>query len=536
MLRPSSILLRGAAKLLLLIIACCWSSIRAADRPNILLIVSDDMGFSDIGSFGSEIETPNLDRLAREGMRFTQFYNCGVCVTTRSAMYTGLYPRFPGKASAANSSLRPEMTTLGAVLKAAGYQTGMTGKWHLGHTAPLRPIDRGFDEFYGLLDGCCNFFNPSQPDPVFYNGGLTRHFAHNEKVVESFPEDFYSTDAFTDHAIETLQRFSESDQPFFINLNYTAPHFPLHALPEDIERYRGRYRDGYTALRKERYARQLASGLFDGDVVRLSEADVKHSDFRYDNDVVPWEDLDEATREREEARMEVYAAMVDRMDQGIGRVLQALEESGEAENTIVIFFSDNGGCASWPAEETESAFLEYNEGIPVGDPRGYEFVGKSWGWAQNAPFRRHKVWTYEGGIATPMIVRWPQTVSPGTKTDQPGHVVDLMPTLLAVSQGEYPATREEHEVPRMEGQSLLPIFRGQSREMPNMGWALFSNYAWREGDRKIVFNRSLQEWELYDLARDRAETRNLAADHGDEVDRLVAAWWEWAKRCGIQAM
>jgi len=469
-------------------------------------------------------------------MSFTQFYNCGVCVTTRSAMYTGLYPQFPGKASAANSSLRPEMTTLGAVLKAAGYNTGMTGKWHLGHIAPSRPIDRVFDEFYGLLDGCCNFFNPIQPDLIFYNGGMVRHFAHNEKTVESFPEDYYATDAFTGHAIETLQRFAKSDQPFFINLNYTAPHFPLHALPEDIERYRGRYRDGQAAIRKERYARQVASGLFDPEIVRLSDADSRRSDFRDDNNVIPWEDLDEATREREEARMEVYAAMIDRMDQGIGRVMQALDASGEADNTIVIFFSDNGGCASWPADEEEPAFMEYKEGIPVGDPRGYEFVGKSWGWAQNAPFRRHKDWTYEGGIATPMIVLWPQTVSPGTKTDQPGHVVDLMPTLAAVGHAVYPTMSEGHAVPKMEGRSLLPVLNGQTREIPDMGWALFSNYAWREGNRKIVFNRSLQEWELYDLAVDRSETRNLAGNHGDEVGRMVAAWWEWAKRCGFSEM
>ncbi len=353
------------------------TSLVADNRPNIILIVADDMGYSDIGSFGGEIATPSLDQLAREGLRFTQFYNCGVCVTTRSGMYTGLYPRFPGQASAANSSLRPEMTTLGNVLKAAGYQTAMTGKWHLGQEAPLRPIDRGFDEFYGLLDGCCNFFNPAQPDPDFYNGGLVRHFAHNEETVTSFPENYYSTDAFTDHAIATLERYAGSGKPFFINLNYTAPHFPLHALPEDIARYRGKYHMGYERMRRDRYARQIESGLFDPNAVWLSAADTKESDFRYDNEIVPWEELDDETRRREEARMEVYAAMVDRMDQGIGRLMLALEQSGEADNTIVIFFSDNGGCASWPTGDVEPDFVDHNEGIPVGDGRGYEFVGKA---------------------------------------------------------------------------------------------------------------------------------------------------------------
>ncbi|GAB5561276.1 MAG: arylsulfatase [Synoicihabitans sp.] len=506
----------------------------AADsRPNIILIVADDLGYSDIGSFGGEIETPHLDQLAREGMRFTQFYNCGVCVTTRSGMYTGLYPRFPGRASAANSALRPEMTTLGSVLKAAGYQTAMTGKWHLGHEAPLRPIDCGFDEFYGLLDGCCNFFNPAQPDPDFYNGGVVRHFAHNEEPVTSFPKDYYSTIAFTDHAIEMIERFAESDSPFFINLNYTAPHFPLHALPEDIERYRGKYRRGYERMRRDRYARQNQAGLFDPDTVWLSPADAKESDFRYDNDIVPWDELDPVTRRREEERMEVYAAMVDRMDRGIGRVLRALENSGEADNTLVIFFSDNGGCASWPTDETVPDFEAYNRGIPVGDGRGYEFVGKAWGWAQNAPFRRHKVWTYEGGIATPMIVRWPQAVRAGTVTRAPGHVVDLMPTFVELADATYPTEREGYAVPPMEGQTLTPLLRGETRPSPDMGWALFSNYAWREGDRKIVFNVSRQEWELYDLSIDRSETRNLAPLHTAEVDRMVGSFLQWAERCGI---
>ena len=234
--------------------------------------------------------------------------------------------------------------------------------------------------------------------------------------------------------------------------------------------------------------------------------------------------------------MEVYAAMVDRMDQGIGRLMLALEQSGEADNTIVIFFSDNGGCASWPTGDVEPDFVDHNEGIPVGDGRGYEFVGKAWGWAQNAPFRRHKVWTYEGGIATPMIVRWPANVAAGTLTRQPGHVVDLMPTFLELAKGNYPETREGHDVPPMEVHSLIPILEGGRREAPAMGWALFHNYAWREGDRKIVFNRSRQEWELYDLSGDRAETRNLAPQNPTEVKRLVAAWWEWAERCGITQM
>ncbi|MEM7014856.1 MAG: sulfatase-like hydrolase/transferase [Verrucomicrobiota bacterium] len=229
----------------------------ADDRPNILLILADDLGYSDLGCYGGEIATPNLDQLAADGMRFTQFYNCSVCVTTRSALLTGLYPR-----QGERPRLRENMITLGEALRSAGYATALTGKWHLGSEAPLRPIDRGFDEYYGLLDGCANFFNPAKQDPEFYNGGRFRAFAHNEERITEFPDGYYMTDAFSDHAIETLQRFAEDDRPFFIHLCYTAPHFPMHAFPEDIEPYRGNYADGYLQLRERRHKRQSEMGLF----------------------------------------------------------------------------------------------------------------------------------------------------------------------------------------------------------------------------------------------------------------------------------
>lgn len=496
------------------------------ERPNILLIIADDLGYSDIGSYGGEIQTPHLDQLATDGLRFTQFYNCGVCVTTRASLYTGLYPRFPGRASGANAGLQPGMPSLGRLLRDAGYQTALTGKWHLGHQAPHRPIDRGFDEFYGLLDGCSSFFDPKKPDPEFYNGDVIRNFAHNEAEVEAFPADFYATDAFTNHAIATLQRFAANERPFFINLNYTAPHFPLHALPEDIARYRGKYDDGYGATRRARHIRQQKLGLFDSATVELSAPEARSSDFRYDYGATDWADLDAPGRAREAERMEVYAAMVDRMDQGIGRVLAALEATGQADNTVVIFLSDNGGCASWPTEESETDFEAYNANIPVGDPRGYEFVGKTWGWVQNAPFRRHKVWVYEGGIATPMIVKWPAKITSGEITHQPGHVVDFLPTLLDIA-----GTGPSADV--FEGQSLLPIFHGGTRPSPQLGWALFGNYAWREGSLKLIYNVAQKDWELYDLATDRSENHNIAPAHPTTVDRLKQAWWAWAARCGI---
>ena len=496
----------------------------ATQQPNILLILCDDLGFSDLGCYGGEIRTPNLDRLASEGLKFTQFYNCAVCVTTRAALMTGLYPR-----QGAGGLLREDMVTLGEVMRQAGYATSLTGKWHLGSTAPRRPIDRGFDEYYGLLSGCCNFFNPAKQDPVFYNGGKFRPFAHNDKLITEFPGDYYTTDAFTDHAIKTIKRFAKGSKPFFAHICYTAPHFPLHAPEEDIDRYRGKYSDGYFALRAERHKRQLKLGIVDKSW-KLSKVDKKTGSFRYDYDVTPWDEV--ADRQREERRMEVYAAMVDRMDQCIGQLLESLDETKVAENTVVFFLSDNGGCASWPRKQ--DGFEDYNRDIPVGDQRGYEFVGPGWGWAQNSPFRRHKTWTYEGGIATPMIVRWPGVVKPATITHQAGHLIDFMPTLLELAGESYPNEFNGHSTPPMEGKSLMPILNGVEREPhDSLCWALYGNRAIRIGDWKLVWGASDEKWELYNLVRDRTETDDLATQYPDRVKLMTAKWDQWTKTCEV---
>ncbi|MBC8351056.1 MAG: arylsulfatase [Planctomycetes bacterium] len=494
-----------------------------ATRPNILLILCDDLGFSDLGCYGGEIRTPNLDRMASEGMRFSQFYNCAVCVTTRAALTTGLHPR------KASGTLRDDMVTLGEVMQASGYATGYTGKWHLGSTSPMRPIDRGFQEYYGLLSGCCNFFNPAKPDPVFYNGGKVRPFAHNDQTITEFPADYYSTDAFTDHAIETIREFQSGNKPFFHYLCYTAPHFPLHAPAEDVARYRGKYEEGYFTLREKRHQRLVELGLVDPKW-KLSGVDLKTGDFRYDYEVTPWNELKD--RPREEQRMEVYAAMVDRMDQNIGRLFAAIDEMEIAQETIIFFLSDNGGCASWPTKEED--FLEYNEDIPVGDARGYEFVGKGWGWAQNSPFRRHKTWTYEGGIATPLIVRWPGNVAPASITDQPGHLVDFMPTVLELAGGTYPAEFNGKKIIPTEGKSLLPILHGKNREPhKSLCWALFGNRAIRQGDWKLNWGASDKRWELYNLAEDRTETNDVVGLYPERVATMVTEWKRWAEQCEV---
>jgi len=503
------------------------AELSADHRPNVLLILCDDLGYSDIGCFGGEIQTPNIDRLAADGLRFTQFYNCAVCVTTRSALLTGLYPR-----QAKKPRLRTNMITLGEAMRRAGYATSLTGKWHLGSEPPLRPIDRGFDEYYGVLDGCCNFFNPATPDPVFYNGGRHRPFAHNDERITKFPEGYYTTDAFSEHAAATIKRFAQGDKPFFTHLCYTAPHFPLHAFEEDIARYRGKYSDGYLAMREQRHKRQAELGLF-ASLPGLSSEEDKKGDYRYDYDVPDWEQLPDADREREEARMETYAAMVDRMDRGIGRVLASLDEAGVADNTVVIFLSDNGGCASWPNGRPgqEEGFFKYNKDIPVGDGRGYEFVGKGWGWAQNAPFRQFKTWCYEGGIATPMIVRWPGKVARDSITHQVGHIIDFMPTLLELAESNYPTEFNGNKILPVEGKSLLPVFRGQKRdEHESLSWELFGNRAIRQGDWKLVWGASERTWELYDLKADRSETNNLATKYPERVTTMARDWEAWQER------
>lgn len=507
-----------------------WATAETApSRPNVLLIVADDLGFSDLGSYGGEIQTPHLDRLATQGMRFTQFYNNAVCTLSRAALLTGVSPR-----QGPRGLLRPEMITLGEAMRAAGYETTLVGKWHLGDVAPLRPVDRGFEDYYGVLSGCSDYFNPAKPDPAFY-GGQRRPFALNQEPVTEFPPGFYTTDAFTDHAVGRIRAAAAQKRPFFINLCYTAPHFPLQAPAEDIARYKGRYRGGYEQLRRQRFERQRELGLLDPVATRLAPADGKTGDYRYDYRVTPWEQLEPEARQREEERMEVYAAMVDHMDEGIGRVLAALDEVGLTKDTVVIFLSDNGGCASQPVAEEMAEYRKYNRGIPVGDPRGYEFVGPGWGWAQNTPFRRHKAWTYEGGICTPMIVRWPRAVAAGAITREPGHVLDLMPTLLELAGGRYSAAAPGRPVLPMEGVSLLPILRGQgaaARAAP-LCWELYGNRAVRQGNWKLVWGASDRRWELYDLATDRSETTDRAADHPELVASLTATWSEWARHTEV---
>lgn len=493
-------------------------------RPNIVMIVADDLGFSDLGTYGGEIGTPNLDRLAMDGLRFTQFYNNAVCVVTRASMMTGLYPRF-----GSGGFLRGNMITLAELLRQAGYHTVLTGKWHLGSAAPNRPNDRGFEEYYGVPSGACNYFNPAQPDPRFYDGQARRRpFVHNGKAVDAFPKGFYVTDAFTDHAVKQIGRLARSGRPFFLNVAYTAPHFPLQARPRDIARYAGRYAAGYEVLRQQRYERQLKLGILNPKW-RLSGPDASAGAWTYDYAIAPWESLKD--RDRQQRLMEVYAAMVDSLDQGIGRILQALEVEGIRENTLVLFFSDNGGCASLPADR--DGYRNYNAAKVIGTETSYEFCGPGWGWAQNTPFRRYKAWTYEGGIATPLIVSWPTQIRPGTVTHQAGHVIDLLPTLAELAGARYPTIYQGRTLLPIEGKSLWPVLKGSQRPASELAWFLYGNRAIRQGRWKLVWGVSRRQWELYDLEEDRSETRDLAARLPETVRRLKQSWERWAERSEV---
>ncbi|MAS93639.1 MAG: arylsulfatase [Verrucomicrobiales bacterium] len=487
-----------------------------AERPNILLIMADDMGWSDIGCYGGEIETPNIDRLAGEGMRFTQFYNNGKCTTTRASLLTGLYPRNGGKGIELHTS---NMVTLGEALTGAGYATGLSGKWHNGNKAPNRPFDRGFQKSYGLWDGCCNFFDPSRPDPEF-KGGKVRFFGEDDRQITEFPDDFFTTEAFADHTIATIQEHVKAEKPFFHYLPFTAPHYPLHARPEDIAKFEGRYDVGWDAIRETRYARQVEMGLIDPKT---------YPEPGPNPDNGSWTAVEEKMLDYEKLRMEVYAAMVYRMDQEIGRILNALDELGIAENTMILFLSDNGGCAEQPGGRIP-------EQVP-GPEEYYSHCGPDWAYAQNTPFKRYKSHTQEGGIATPLVVRWPAAIKAGTITDQVGHIIDFMPTFLDAANGEYPVTRAGVPVLLMEGVSLLPVLTGEetsiSRPAP-LFWHWAKNRAIRDGDWKLVWEQKAKNgWELYNLKNDRTETKNLAEEVPNQVRLLSEKWEAWAHFTGV---
>jgi len=491
-------------------------------KPNIVLIMADDMGFSDIGCYGGEIHTPNLDRLAAGGVRFTQFYNAARCCPTRASLLTGLYPHQAGIGHmvgdkgypAYQGYLNNRCVTIAEALKLGGYRTLMSGKWHVGEKRPHWPTDRGFDKYFGLISGGANYFDITKTKAK----GVTRQMAIDDKPYTPAKEGFYLTDAFSDNAVNFITQYGRGPEPFFLYLPYTAPHWPLHARPEDIAKYKGTYLKGWDTLRQERRERMIGMGLISNEWP-LSP-----------RDTTTWHWADEKNKELLDLKMAVYAAQIERMDHGIGRVLDKIEEIGARDNTLILFLADNGGCA----EGGPVGFDNRKNGLPPGNVDSYMSYGLSWANASNTPFRRYKHWVHEGGIATPLIACWPAVIkNAGTLTRQPGHIIDIMATCLEAAGLRYPPAYRDKELIPLEGKSLLPIFEG-GRRKPHEAiyWEHEGNRAVRQGKWKLVALHG-EPWELYDLEADRTELNDLAGEHPEKVEQLKGLYQSWAQRCGV---
>lgn len=507
-------------------------TVKSSAPPNIILILADDMGYSDLGCYGGEINTPNLDQLAAEGVRFTQFYNAARCCPTRASLISGLYPHQAGMGAMINDPAKtPEgpyqgylsknSVTIAEVLKQANYYTAASGKWHVGEERPHWPTDRGFDNYYGLISGAANYFDITRTKKE----GIKRHFAIDS--VEYMPpkEGFYMTDAITENAVKFLEVAETKEQPFFLYLAYTAPHWPLHAKQEDIDKYSGKFMKGWDVLRQERYQRMIDMGLID-EAWGLSERDAQAS---------PWEELDEAQKERMDLLMSIYAAQVDCLDRGIGEVLSKLEAMGEKDNTIVMFLSDNGG-----SEETGPFGQDFWGNFWDGDARpgsgdSYHSYGGSWANLSNTPFRYYKKRTHEGGVATPFIVSWPEQIGQvGELIHQPGHIIDIMATICDVSDVDYPEAYKSNAIIPLPGKSLLPALQGKELQFEDpIFWEHIGNRAVREGDWKLVA-REGEDWELFNLATDRSEMHNLLETEAEKAEHLLGLYEEWAEDVGVK--
>jgi len=465
-------------------------------RPNIVLILADDLGFSDLGCYGGEIQTPNLDRMAAEGLRFSQFYNCAKCAPTRHSILTGLYHQQADVGKGKNC------VTIAEVLRRAGYSTLASGKWHVGST----PMDKGFDRYFGMLGGSCSYF---VPDKTFR---LDREpFSTNDK-------NFYTTNAFTDYALDFLDEAGRKEKPFFLYLAYNAPHYPLHALPEDIRKYRGKYMKGWDRIRRERYRRMIKMGLINKKWAMSARGADKHRSF---SDIPPWDTVED--KQSEDLNMAVYAAMVDRMDQNIGRILNKLEELKVRDNTLIMFLSDNGGC---PYERNKT------KDIPPGPAESYRTYDSKWANVSNTPFRLYKRFNHEGGNSTPFIARWPTVIKKGgTITNQIGHIIDVMATCVDIAGTQYPSRYKGNNITKLEGKSLLPIFEGRKRDGHDaIFWEFMRNKAVRKDKWKLVTVGD-NPWELYNMETDRTELNDLSAKMPEKVAELAKLYDAWVRRC-----
>jgi len=502
-------------------------------RPNVVLILADDLGYSDLGCYGSQLHTPNIDQLGTSGLRFTQFYNASRCCPSRAALLTGLYPHeagigiMTGRSANYAGDLSRNAVTLAEALDSAGYASYMTGKWHVTPWRPnalnqmQSPIARGFDNFYGIIQSVRSHYNPPS-------------LMQDMTVLPPPQGDYLLVDAVTDHAVKYLTE-QKTDKPFFTYVAYASPHFPLHAREADIAHFRGQFKAGWDVLEKQRYQKMIDMKIIDPSW-QLPPRDVQQ---------IAWDSVKPEYRDWFDERMAVYAAMVEEMDRGIGRIMDAIKARPDHDNTLVLFLSDNGGCAEeiGPNGTTATDFpRQTRDGRPVrvgnnpsinpGPEDTYASYGLEWAALSNTPFRRFKSFVHEGGISTPFIAWWPGRIQPGI-TREIGHEIDIMPTLLEVSKGTYPQQFKGNQIQPEEGRSLIPVFLGGTRPETTYVWEHEGNRAIRQGDWKLV-SRLPGAWELYDMKKDRTETHDLAKEMPSKVAELTALYEKEAQRTGIK--
>ncbi len=519
-------------------------------RPNIILILADDLGFSDIGCYGGEIHTPNLDYLAANGLRFTRFYNTSRCCPSRSSLLTGLYNQQAGIGEMTTDRHEPgyrgylteNTVTLAEVLKSAGYHTAMSGKWHVSNTieqptkeeqlkwldhqashpyfSPVEqyPVSRGFEKYYGNIFGVVDYF-----DPFSLVNGTT--------PVASVPKNYYHTDAINDTAVSYINEFSKDDKPFFLYVAETAPHWPLMALPEDIKKYEDTYKVGWEAIREARYKRLVEKRIIDAKNAPLSP--------RMDPELT-WENNPD--KEWDARAMAVHAAMVDRLDQGVGRIINVLRASGKLDNTIILFLSDNGAspenCMQYgpgfdrPGETRDGKKIAYpvKKDVMPGSETAFTSIGERWANVANTPYRYAKAQSYEGGIHTPMIAFWPAKIKEkGKLSSHMGHVMDFMATFLEVANAQYPENFNGHAITPTHGISLLPAFEGKEGQVHDTLYnEHFRARYIRDDEWKLVSLSSDTTWHLYKINEDQTELNDLSAKYPDVVKMLSERWRAWA--------
>lgn len=501
-----------------LAILSCFANSAAAvqkkDRPNIVVILADDLGYSDIGCYGGEIKTPNLDKLAKNGLRFTNFFNTARCCPSRAALMTGLYPHQAGVGHMTENFFLPgyqgqlhrNCVTIAELLRMVGYRNYMVGKWHLSSNENMKepnatwPVSRGFDRFFGTIPGGGNYFRPH---------GLVR----DNTPIEAPKENFYYTDAISDNAVQFISDHQKdhAQTPFFLYVAYTAPHWPLHAPKEDIERYRGKYREGWDVLRTQRQKRMIELGIVDAQW-KIPPSDAK-----------PFKDLTEEQIDDLDLRMAIYAAQVDRMDQGVGRIIESLEKGGVLDNTLVLFMADNGACAE---------IIERGTGGELGGPESFSSYGVGWAWYSTGFLRLFKHWVHGGGVSSPLIVHWPARIpqsARGQLRRQPGHLIDILPTCAQVAGAKHPARYEGNTLTRPVGKSLVPAFANKAIKREAIYWEHEGNKAVLAYPWKLVAKHP-DSWELYNLEKDRAEVDDLAESEPERVRELGDRWQAWAER------